>query len=268
MHSPFSNSDARPTKTFILVGFAVLFAAYQMPQGIYDYIFPNRALWLLVSILFFPLAYAVARWQGGDGLGAFGMSIGKHSSWQLAIGLLFGITFSAAAVAVGAIAGLFEITAVVAFKRAIGPVLLLAFGSFFASASEDILTRGYIHRYTCRWRTPTFVLFSSAIFVLNHIYVLQRGFALWVFLFVLGAALAFPLRHTGSLWLTIGLHWGWNIAYHATNFMLTTHVVKPNSMSTWVSAACAALLLVTVLGTSLLFPSAQKERPAAKLSAG
>ncbi|HWR34531.1 MAG TPA: type II CAAX endopeptidase family protein [Clostridia bacterium] len=247
----------------ILGGFTVLFICYQAPQGIYDYLLPNRLVWLAVSAVFFLVAYFVSCAMGTDGLRGYYFLLHRGWWFNLIVGLAIGIAFSAFAQLIGNRAGLYAVDAFVPLRALLLPMLGIAVGSFFASASEDVLTRSYVLR-NGNWRTgAVFVVVSALIFVLNHIYVLDRGIALWTFLFVLGIAFAWPLYVTRSVWLTVGMHWGWNLVYHYTNIGMQTHELESGRTGTWISAVCAAGMFVAgALAARALPKAAANNQPA------
>jgi hypothetical protein len=85
--------------------------------------------------------------------------------------------------------------------------------TFFPSVAEDIVTRGFLMRaFPALSRRWLFVVASSALYVLNHIYRLSSGPLEWAMLFAFGLAYAAALFYSRSLWPAIGLHWGWNFA--------------------------------------------------------
>jgi membrane protease YdiL (CAAX protease family) len=232
-------------------GYIILFIFYQLPQGVYDYVVANRIVWIFLTLLFFLIAHLLAKKANGRGISEFGFQ--RHPGWlkNFGIGLLLGIGFSALSEVGGFYLHLYTIDQIAPLGSLVVPALLLAFGSFLASASEDVLTRGYVFRHQGRFSSLiSFVLLSSVLYVLNHIYVLQRGVALWSFLFALGTCLAYPLWVTKSLWFTIGVHWGWNIVYHISGAALKTTELSKGQASTWVSAGTAFLLLLAIVAVS------------------
>lgn len=225
-----------------LVGFVLLFVLYQAPQGIQDYVYADRRLWLAITLAFFPAAHWISRWLGGEGLRAYGLAGRPFPA--LPVGVILGLAASAGAGFVAHALGFYRIDSVAPVETIVVPALLLALGSAAASLAEDILIRGFPWAFSPArgWSTPAFAAASAALFVANHIYVISRGAALWVFLFALGFGLAWALHRTGTLWLTFGAHWGWNLAYHWSNLLLNTTDLGPRGANTWVSAACATAL--------------------------
>uniref|UniRef100_UPI0030F3E071 CPBP family intramembrane glutamic endopeptidase n=1 Tax=Phenylobacterium sp. TaxID=1871053 RepID=UPI0030F3E071 len=121
------------------------------------------------------------------------------------------------------------------------PMLLLS--TFVASLAEDILTRGFWYRAAdIRWRGGVvFVLASSVIYVLNHIYRLGNGPVEWLVLFCFGVAYATALWRSGSLWVALGLHWGWNLGNGLVDAWLPASIVDAHAAS---GLSIAAHLLI------------------------
>lgn len=226
----------------IPLGYALLFVLYQMPQGLYDYVIADRRVWLAATLLFFAGAWLV----GGRSFAGYALPPGGWAR-KLASGSAIGFVLCAGVSWFGWAAGSFSVERVNPLLPLAPAFFLTGLGSFLASASEDILTRGYVWRHWPRPRGAAFVAASAALYVLNHIYVLSRGPALWIFLWLLGASLAWPLWKTGSMWLAIGLHWGWNLVFHWSGLLLETRSREGGMSSTWFSAAGAAVMLGTVV---------------------
>jgi membrane protease YdiL (CAAX protease family) len=227
----------------ILSGYVLLFVLYQLPQGLFDYVISDRRVWMAATLLFFLGAWLV----GGRSFAGYGLPSGGGWGRKLALGAAIGFIFCFGVSWFGWMAGSYSVERVNRLL-ALAPMLFLTgLGSFLASASEDILTRGYVWRYWPAPRGVTFVAASAVLYVLNHIYVLSRGPALWIFLLLLGLSLAWPLWKTGSMWLTIGLHWGWNLVFHWSGLALETRSREIGISSTWFSAMGAAAMLSTVV---------------------
>jgi hypothetical protein len=119
--------------------------------------------------------------------------------------------------------------------------------TFIPSFAEDILTRGFWYRAArIGWRGAWFVPFSALMFMLNHLYRLGDGLSHCLMLFSFGLAYAVALWRSGSLWLAVGLHWGWNLANALLDRVLPVEVVNTAAapyLSASVHLALAAMLL-------------------------
>ena len=119
------------------------------------------------------------------------------------------------------------------------------------------MTRGFWYRQVLAgWPAPSFVLASSAIYVLNHVYRLGAGPAEWGLLFCFGLAYATALVRTGTLWAAVGLHLGWNLANAVLDLVARVEVLQPGG-SRLLSGAAHLLLLALVLAAPPPAPAAR-----------
>ncbi|HEX8387093.1 MAG TPA: CPBP family intramembrane glutamic endopeptidase, partial [Rubricoccaceae bacterium] len=126
-------------------------------------------------------------------------------------------------------------------------VLGIVFTTFWPSVAEDILTRGFWYRQVpALGRGTTFVLVTSVLYVLNHVYRLQNGPVEWLMLLAFGLAYATALVRTGSLWAAVGLHWGGNIAAFAAAPVFSVETLQ-GGVSPLLSAAAHLLALGAVI---------------------
>jgi hypothetical protein len=96
---------------------------------------------------------------------------------------------------------------------------------------EELLCRGYILKtITGGWNVFWGMLISSAIFAALHLGNPGVSWMAMLGIFCAGMLLAFAAVRTGKLWLSIGLHTGWNF-FEAVVFGFTTSgVVIPALM--------------------------------------
>lgn len=105
----------------------------------------------------------------------------------------------------------------------IGIFAAYAVNQAVVAASEELVSRGYIlQNLGTRLSTPFAILISAFMFALFHIpaiiyLMLTPVFAIIMFcnMFLGGIMLGLAFTRTGNLWLSIGLHFGWNtMLYH------------------------------------------------------
>ncbi len=222
----------QPALLKIIAGFIILFCCYHAAE--YMMLFKNSATgFLLLSFVFFIVAWLVAKWQGLEGLAAWGMVIERKGLKQLGLGLLAG----------GIVYGIYFLTSlaldidrikeVPPLGTFISQFLLFALGTFFSSLSEDVLVRGYLYRFLNRKINPyNLIALSSLVYVLNHIYRLGEGPGFWLYILIIGVFLMLAMVRTGNIWLTLGLHWAGNIVYHTTHSVMHTEAGKGNFSGT------------------------------------
>ena len=222
----------QPALLKIIAGFIILFCCYHAAE--YMMLFKNSATgFLLLSFVFFIVAWLVAKWQGLEGLAAWGMVIERKGLKQLGLGLLAG----------GIVYGIYFLTSlaldidrikeVPPLGTFISQFLLFALGTFFSSLSEDVLVRGYLYRFLNGKINPyNLIALSSLVYVLNHIYRLGEGSGFWLYILIIGVFLMLAMVRTGNIWLTLGLHWAGNIVYHTTHSVMHTEAGKGNFSGT------------------------------------
>jgi len=246
-----------------VLGYLILFGFYQLPEYVLNQT-GNIGSFLALMALVVLIAHWVLRWQGESGLSALGLTITSYSGMQLLAGLVIQGVVSMLAFEGSYGLGITRVTYMPALPELILNSFIFAIGTFLPSLAEDILTRGYLYRYWGQRVSPRiFVIGSTILYVLNHIYRLQNGPATWFFLTVVGISLAIPLAISRSLWLTLGLHWSNNFVYRLTNDVLHTDDVSGIS-STW-------LLTGLILVMSILLPRLMEylrltDRPTPKYS--
>ncbi|HQX91859.1 MAG TPA: CPBP family intramembrane metalloprotease [Thermomonas sp.] len=125
---------------------------------------------------------------------------------------------------------------------------LLALTTFIPSLAEDILTRGFLLRFTPKplgfW---AYVLASALLYTGNHLWRFDWGLTEQLRLFCLGLAYAAAAYRFRSLWAAVGLHWGWNLAGAALSQAWPTTLADAAS-GRLVSAAVHLALFAVIAG--------------------
>lgn len=232
----------QPNLIKLIAGFIILFLFYHLAE--YFVLFNYKpVLFIVIQLIFFLLAWWIARWQGYKGLQAWGLSFQKGWFVQLLIGMLLGIVLYGGCYLLDLRIGNEKITHLPALNEILFPLSLFCFGTLFSSFSEDVLTRGYVVKHLNKRFTPLVILFISAvIYVLNHIYRFNDSWETHAYLFFLGILLCIPLLSTKRLWLTGGLHWMGN-----TTFYLTHTIIKTETAEKAVSPNAILLILIILM---------------------
>lgn len=256
-----TSTSTRRAAPLVLV-FAALFIAYQLPEGLGGRILHSMPVQAFLIVMFLPVAWLCGRAIGFGGLDAWYLN--RRRGWITLLAACFALSLAAkaAALGVGAQVGVYKIAPGSAQASAL---LVSALGllpyTFFSSIAEDIVTRGFLMRalpvLSKRW---LFVPASAALYVLNHIYRLSNGPLEWLMLFCFGLAYAAALYYSGSLWAAVGLHWGWNFAGNFADNLAKVDVVTP-AYSPLLSAATHLVML----GIVALAAHRLAARPAAML---
>ena len=138
----------------------------------------------------------------------FGLGWTAASARQLSLGLLLGIGALSTIVIAAMAAGWAHWE-----PSEPGNIPWIVAALLAGAAGEELLFRGYGFQFLARsWPTGT-IAASGALFGLTHLLLNQNiqlvgtlNTALW------GALFAYAYCRTGSLWLPIGVHYGWNLA--------------------------------------------------------
>jgi len=225
-----------------LLGFTALFTCYHAAE--YMVLYMNSSIGFLgLSTLFFVIAFAVARWQGYQGLSAWGMVFKKSNFIFLLAGLLAGLAVNTLAYLASMALNQEMVSFIPPVQQFIPQASLLIFGCAFSSLTEDVLTRGYLYRHlTGRVSTGLLVLISALVYVLNHIHRLDEPVYL-LFLFIVGIQLMIPFVICKNIWYTMGIHWAGNIVYHVSNNVMHTEATTVSHGPMWITILFMTMLI-------------------------
>lgn len=206
----------------ITIGFLVLFTLYHFAE--YFVLFKyNPTAFLLIQATFFIAAGLIAKWQGFNGISAWGLGFNNQWLRQLAVGIMMGVFLYGSMFLVSIGLKSEEVVMIPSVGSMISSITLFWFGNLFSSFSEDILTRGYIYKhFNLKISNIWLVFISALIYLLNHIYRLNGGWLTWGYLFALGVLFIIPVILTRRLWLTGGMHWFGNTTFYFTHNVIET----------------------------------------------
>lgn len=166
----------------------------------------NRPFIFLFTIAVLVAYYAVARWIERRDPQEIAFARSPLALWGAALGLAL---FSAT-IAVLALAGMYHFDGLLSAAPLVGG----AIASFAAAIGEELLFRGFIFRWleigTGTWIA---IAISAALFGLAH--ALNRGATAGEVISVAveaGILLSAAYVYTRSLWLPIGIHFGWDFS--------------------------------------------------------
>ena len=224
-------------------GFLCLFALYHAAE--YMIVFKkNPGGFLAFQGVFFVAAWIIAQWQFKENLAAWGLSLKKHFIQHLLLGMMMGIILYGVTYIINLVSGAEVKVAIPQLPYIISPLLLFVFGNFFSSFSEDILTRGYLYRHVHgKVSVPVFIFITATVYLFNHIYRLNDGWATWSYLFALGVLFAIPLVLTKRLWFTSGMHWAGNIFFYFTHNLIQTIPGKTAFDANYTFIICIVLMI-------------------------
>ncbi|WP_018477689.1 CPBP family intramembrane glutamic endopeptidase [Pontibacter roseus] len=196
-----------------VMGFILLSLYVNLVPRLFDA--GNVPLWFAYWTGFFLLAFLVSRFMLKlPGLKSFGMAL--HQGWLKNLGLGFMLAFTVYALKylVFYQMGKFDVAGVrdVSFLLPMLGQALLAM--FFSSILNDITIRGYWYTFFRRRQLLVwYVLTATLLYTLDDFWNEGIDPLNLVFSAVLGLAFAYTVLKTGSIWMSLGLHWGGNTMY-------------------------------------------------------
>ena len=229
----------------LALGFLLLFAVYQASEGMQTVFAPRNPLGPALMLLALALAWPVGRWIDGSGFRAFGLG-GKHWFGILLGGFSLAVLAKLAGEAVALGLGIEQFAPMVAVPWS--TLALLGLVTFVPSLVEDILTRGFLLRFTPKplgfW---SYVLATALLYTANHVWRFDWGVTEQIRLLCLGLAYGAAAWYFRSLWAAVGLHWGWNFANAALSQLWPGQVLDAAS-ARLVSAGIHLLVFIVIAG--------------------
>jgi membrane protease YdiL (CAAX protease family) len=221
---PRLRSGWRILAHFLLLALSLL--VFSLPGALLMMVWPMTALpstegQILLAELLTVIAFTFATWVARRRIDhrsfrSLGLRIDSHVVSDLAVGiaipgLLMGVVFLFES-GVGWIrfeAWAWQTTPVSAVLRDFALYLLVF---IFTGFEEELICRGYqLQNLAEGVSLPWAVLVSSLLFSILHLANPGAGIAAFVGIVAAGAFLAYAWIRTGQLWLSIGLHIGWNL---------------------------------------------------------
>jgi hypothetical protein len=255
------NKQQKSSALTMLIGFLVLFFVYHIPEFLQRHyrkpllLLMEICMLIAVLIFFFILSQQNKKPQYDSGLSDF-----KNQQRNLYIGLSIGILLIVGLNFLTILLQWNSITIKASFTSVLGQSFLFVIGTFLPSLAEDLLTRAYLLAHRPKHCNPKWMIFFSAlVYTINHIFRLDRPDVL-LYLFALGILLMMCLILTRSLWLTLGIHWGSNIAYQFFANIATVNTLKEIGYENYLLSGfyITGIILVLILWKSNLLKTAEK----------
>lgn len=172
-------------------------------------------VWLAYVCGFFVLVFLVCRYGLGLDRSA-SLGLDRPPGWTrlLAAGFAIGLGIWALKNVVFLAMGKFEL---VGWRDAAFALPLLGmalFGMFFAAAINDLMIRGFGLAFCRRFGwMRAYLPLTVIVYALDDAW--NEGFdpGNLAFSAILGLSLAWTVFKTGTLWMSIGIHWGGNVCY-------------------------------------------------------
>lgn len=225
--------------TQFLSGLLILFFIYHIAE-FYD----SFLLMAITKIGIIPVAWLLAKWQGWKGLGGYGLIGNRSAVYNCIAGLLIAFAFYLLYQGITVAAGWERIQPMPDIPTVVSMIPQLLFMTLFPSLAEDLLTRGYLFAHLSKkFSSATIIFLSASFFLLNHIWRLNDGADVLIYLFIMGILLAWTVYRTQSLWLAFGLHWGLNIGFEFVQQVLHPAAIDNQPSSNWIYATILAFLI-------------------------
>jgi hypothetical protein len=174
----------------------------------------NPFLQFGATLVFFPLAYFIAKWVGLDGLRGMGLLF--HHGWKknFFYSFLIGFSFWMLWYGIEFQTGQLEYVGMKPPAELFMPIIEVFVGFFVGSLINDLIIRGYVMNLLIG-RIHIFWIFTISIllYALDDYWYAGLSIHNIVFSILLGLSLTYSIYKTGSIWADTGIHYGLNIAY-------------------------------------------------------
>jgi hypothetical protein len=172
-------------------------------------------VWLTYVLGFFVLVYLLCRF----GLGITSvqaLGLGRPPGWlrHLAVGFAIGFGIWALKNLVYAGMGKFELIGWRDWGFALPLLGQALIGMFLASAINDLMIRGYGLAFCRRFNLMAwYLLITCVVYALDDSWNESIDPGNLAFSAILGLSLAYTVLRTGTIWMSIGIHWGGNMCF-------------------------------------------------------
>ncbi|MFS0862371.1 CPBP family intramembrane glutamic endopeptidase [Fredinandcohnia sp. 179-A 10B2 NHS] len=201
-------------KKTILI-FLTQFIILSLYFNLFPFILPmNDVFRFFHIILFFPIAYFVARVFSKGDIRIYGVVFykgwGKNSLIGFIIGAFFWTILFGSYIALGK----YEILGFKSINESVFPMFAVLFGFGTGSLINDMLTRGLVfHHFKDKLSVPTVFVISILLYAFDDVWYAGFSIQNTIFSIVLGLSLTYVFYKTNSIWVNTGIHFGLNVVY-------------------------------------------------------
>jgi hypothetical protein len=193
-----------------VIGFIVLDLYFAIGTSLLG----NPFLQFGATLVFFPLAYFIAKWVGLDGLRGMGLLF--HHGWKknFFYSFLMGFSFWMLWYGIEFQTGQLEYVGMKPLAELFMPIIEVFVGFFVGSLINDLIIRGFVLNLLIG-RIHIFWIFTISIllYALDDYWYAGLSIHNIFFSILLGLSLTYAIYKTGSIWADTGIHYGLNIAY-------------------------------------------------------
>nr|WP_166181018.1 type II CAAX endopeptidase family protein [Altererythrobacter segetis] len=230
------------------IAFVLLFAVYQISEGLQTIIAPASPAGPALMVLTLLLAWPLGRWLGWRGYDAYGLDLQSRSFAILGAGMLIAAVAFLTSRSLGTAMGIYSATSAVAASS--GVIAFALVSTFIPSVAEDILTRGFLLRtLPVKLTAVSYVVLSALLYTANHVWRFDWGISEQVRLFCLGLAYGAAAWRWRNLWAAVALHWGWNLSN-----VLVEQLMPADNLSIDAARYLSAAVNLAMLGIVVLLP--------------
>jgi membrane protease YdiL (CAAX protease family) len=178
------------------------------------------SLWMMLTVASFAVAvfcvWLARRWVDRRSFASLGLSLDRWTCRDLAVGLVIAGLMQAAVFALEWAAGWLRVEHFAWQLRSPGTVVaqMAVMTAVFALVGfyEELQMRGYLLQNVAAGLNDSWgLVLSSSLFALGHVFNPHASGIALVGLVGAGLFLGLAYLRTRSLWLSIGLHFGWNL---------------------------------------------------------
>jgi len=210
-------------------------------------------IWVIGAILSLIVIVSLIRWSNRLGISAVSIF---DNTWKQYIGpgFIIGLLFYVLSFLVKWQLGGFNLGDMLSLLDTLRVVTICLVLSLYIGFTEEIIFRGYLLTlFQKSFSLPLSIIFSLGLFLLFHLpklhSLLHSPYAFS--LIATGLVYTFVYIRTRSIWLGVGLHWGWDMgAYSLTENDETLFHVR-HTMSSW-SDPLNFTYITTILNMMLL----------------
>ncbi len=186
------------------------------------------------------------------------MGLAKNREWKkfLLLGLFIGSLAWVALILTELALGSLKFKEWQSWDKASWVVVQALVTAFLGSATNDVMTRGYVFaHWKNRLPAPVIVLLSTALYIADDMWVEGWNMRNNIFSLILGLAFALSVVRTVSLWMNIGLHAGLNLIYFLVYGLgnekihsgVFTSVSQAHTATSYLGIVGAVIILVITL---------------------
>lgn len=208
-------------------------------------------------LLFFPLAYLLAKGFLKAGLESYGIVFLKGWHKNLFVGLAIGFIGWACLFTLQFMVGRYDHIGIKPIGDVIVMTVIIIVGFGLGSLINDMIVRGLVfHHFIGKLPVGVVMLISISLYALDDAWLEGLSVHNTIFSVVLGLSLTYAFYKTNSIWANTGIHLGLNIVYGLFFgvsgrsgdgiFLFEEHPLN-SFVSSWLSTIIALLMFIVVL---------------------